>query len=58
MYILISILMVLVGVIGIVKNKIPKYRGSAGFSIEIIYYLAFYLLVIMGIIFLGIEISN
>lgn len=56
MYILISILMVVVGTIGIIKNKLPKYRSSAGFSIEIMYYIAFYVLVIMGVVVLILEI--
>ena len=56
MYILISILMIVMGIVGIIKNKLPKYRGSAGFSIEIIYYLAFYALVILGAVFLILDI--
>jgi len=56
MYLWISILMIIVGLIGILKNKFPKYRESVGFSIEIMYYLAFYALAIMGVVFLILEI--
>lgn len=48
--------MIVVGTIGIIKNKLPKYKGSAGFSIEIMYYIAFYVLIIMGVVFLILEI--
>ena len=48
--------MIIVGLIGILKNKFPKYRESVGFSIEIMYYLAFYALAIMGVVFLILEI--
>ena len=57
-YIVISIVMILVGVIGIIKNKKPKYEDGLGFSIEVKYYVSFYALLIMGIIFLILEIKE
>ncbi len=54
-YVIISILMVIIGLVGIVKNKLPKYRDGIGFAAEMNYYLAFYGMFIMGIIFLVIE---
>lgn len=55
-YIVISVLMIIVGIIGIVKNKMPKYEEGLGYLTEIKYYLLFYFLVIVGVIFLAIEI--
>lgn len=54
-YITISLLMIIVGVIGIFKNKLPKYRHGVGFSLSLNYYLMFYGLVIIGVIFLILE---
>lgn len=50
--------MIIIGVIGILKNKWPKYRDGPGFAIETNYYFAFYVLVIMGIVFLILEIKS
>ena len=55
-YITFSLLMIVVGVIGILKNKFPKYRDGVGFSISLNYYLMFYGLVILGVLFLILEI--
>lgn len=55
-FIIISLLMIVVGVIGIFKNKLPKYRHGVGFSLSLNYYLMFYALFIMGVIFLILEI--
>ena len=54
-YIIISILMIFIGLIGIIKNKLPKFRGSPGFAADMNYYLVFYAMFIMGIVFLIIE---
>ena len=50
--------MIIIGIVGIVKNKRPKYEDGPGFTLEINYYIAFYLLVIVGIIFLIIKIKS
>lgn len=51
-YIIIHALMIIVGIIGIIKNKKPKYEEDLGYLIEIKYYLLFYFLVIGGVCFL------
>lgn len=51
-YILISILMIIIGLIGIYKNKLPKHSSSFGFTMNLNYYVAFYAMVITGVIFL------
>lgn len=57
-YILISVLMIIIGLIGILKNKRPKYEDGPGFAINTNFYLMFYMLFIMGIIFLIIEVKS
>jgi len=47
--------MVIIGLIGIFKNKLPKYRDGVGFAADMNYYFAFYAMVIMGCVFLIIE---
>ena len=47
--------MIIIGLIGIIKNKLPKFRGSPGFAADMNYYLVFYAMFIMGIVFLIIE---
>ncbi len=57
-YIVINIVMILVGVIGIIKMKVPKFDGSPGFAAMFRLYVSFYVLLIMGIIFLILEIKE
>ena len=57
-YIVISVLMIIVGFIGILKSKVPKVRESSGFAAEMVFYFSFYLLVIYGIIFFILLISG
>lgn len=47
--------MIITGLIGIWKYKIPKFNGNPGFAAEIRLYFTFYALVILGIIFFIIE---
>ena len=55
-YIIINVLMIIVGIIGIVKNKMPKYKASLGYVTELKYYFLFYFLVIVGVMFFAIKI--
>lgn len=57
-YIIISLLMIIVGFIGILKSKMPKVREGSGFAAEMVFYFSFYLLVIFGIIFSILLISG
>ncbi len=57
-YLIISILMIIIGLIGILKNKRPKYEDGPGFAINTNFYLIFYGLFILGIIFFIIEIKS
>jgi len=57
-YILISIMMIIIGLIGILKNKRPKYEDGPGLAINTNFYLMFYLLFIVGVIFLIIELKR
>ena len=50
--------MIIIGLIGILKNKRPKYEDGPGFALEANYYMAFYLLFIMGIVFLIIKVKS
>ena len=50
--------MIIIGLIGIFKNKLPKYRDGPGFAMEMNYYLLFYIIAIMGIVFLILEIKE
>lgn len=54
--IVVGILFLVIGLIGILKNKSPKYEDGPGFSIETNYYLGSYLLAIIGGAILVIEI--
>ncbi len=58
MYIVISILMIIIGLIGILKNKKPKYEDGFSLAINTNYYLMFYLFFILGVIFLIIKIKS
>lgn len=57
-YIVFSVLAIIIGLIGILKNKLPKYRDGPGFAAEVKFYLMFYGLFILGIIALIIEIRS
>jgi len=57
-YIVISLLAIIIGLIGILKNKRPKYEAGPGFAIETNYYLGSYLLVIAGIFYLIIRFTR
>lgn len=54
--IVVGILFLVIGLIGILKNKLPKYEDGPGFAIETNYYLGSYLLAIIGGAILVIEI--
>ncbi|SEH90704.1 hypothetical protein SAMN02927937_02056 [Paenimyroides aquimaris] len=54
--ILVGILFLVIGLIGILKNKLPKYEDGSGFAIETNYYFGSYLLAIIGAAILVIEI--
>lgn len=58
MYIVISILMIAIGLVGILKSKVPKITGNSGFAAEMIAYFSFYLLVVFGFVFVIIEIEK
>ncbi len=58
MYLIISILAIIIGLFGILKNKRPKYEDGPGFAINTNFYLMFYGLFILGIIALIIEIKS
>lgn len=55
--IIISIIFIVVGGIGILKNKVPKWSAGPGFAAEVKFYVFFYLLVIMGVVLFILEIS-
>ncbi len=44
--------MIIIGLIGVFKNKLPKYSNSFGFAMNLNYYIAFYAMIITGIVFL------
>lgn len=50
--------MILLGLVGIVRYKRPKYRDGVGFGLEANFYLSFYFLLIMGMIFLYSELAD
>ncbi len=50
-YIIISILMIIIGLIGIWKNKMPKFDVSPGYAALIKFYFSFYVIIILGVIF-------
>ena len=54
-YIVISVLAIIIGLIGIFKNKLPKYRDGPGFAAEMRFYLIFYVLFIAGVFSLIIK---
>ncbi len=54
-YIGISLIMIIIGLIGIFKSKMPKITASSGFAAELLFYMTFYILVIFGFLFLIIE---
>ncbi|MDR0230112.1 MAG: hypothetical protein LBI72_13780 [Flavobacteriaceae bacterium] len=58
MYIIISFLAIIIGLIGILKNKLPKYEDGPGLAMNTNFYLMFYGLFILGIISLIIEIKS
>jgi len=49
---------IVVGLIGIFKNKLPKYRDGAGFAADVKFYILFYGLVAAGILSLVIMFSK
>lgn len=55
MYIIISILAIIIGLIGILKNKWPKYEDGPGFAINTNFYFMFYGLFFAGILSLVIK---
>ncbi|MCP1995121.1 hypothetical protein L1275_000882 [Flavobacterium sp. HSC-61S13] len=57
-YIIIYLIMIIIGLRGILKTKIPKFKGGARFPIETNYYLSNFLLFFVGIIFLIIKIKS
>lgn len=50
--------MIIVGLIGIIKNKWPKYENGLGFAINANFYFLFYFLFIVGIGMLVIRIRQ
>lgn len=57
-YIVISVLMIIIGLVGILKTKLPKYRDSPGFAAEIRLYFTFYVLLFAGTFYLVIRICR
>jgi hypothetical protein len=57
-YIIISFIAIIIGLIGILKNKLPKYEDGPGLAINTNFYLMFYALFIAGVISLIIKIKN
>jgi len=47
--------MIVIGLLGIWKYKLPKFRPSPGYASKMRLYFTFYVLVILGCIFLLIE---
>jgi len=56
MYIIIDLLMIGIGIFCLIKFKKPKNYGSVGYVAEIRLYYFYYLLIILGTIFLIMEI--
>lgn len=50
--------MIITGLIGILKNKRPKYEDGPGLAINTNFYLMFYLLFILGIMFFIIKVKS
>jgi hypothetical protein len=50
--------MIIIGLIGILKNKRPKYEDGPGLAINTNFYLMFYFLFILGIIWLILELKR
>ena len=57
-YIIFSVLAVIVGLVGILKSKCPKYREGPGFAAEVKFYLLFYGLFIIGIFSLIMKLKS
>ncbi len=57
-YIIIYLIMIIIGLRGILKTKVPKFKDGARFPIETNYYFSNYLLLIIGVIFLIIKIKS
>jgi hypothetical protein len=57
-YIIIYLIMIVIGLRGILKNKWPKYKDGPGFAIETNFYFSNYALLIGGIIFLIIKLKS
>ncbi|MDR0228593.1 MAG: hypothetical protein LBI72_05960 [Flavobacteriaceae bacterium] len=57
-YIVISLIMIIIGLIGILKNKWPKYEDGPGLAMNTNFYFMFYGLFILGIISLIIEMKS
>lgn len=58
MYIIISLLSIVIGLIGVVKNKRPEYEDGPGLATNTNYYLLFYGMLIFGVVSLIIEIKS
>jgi hypothetical protein len=50
--------MIIIGLIGILKNKWAKYKDGIAFGLEANFHLSFYFLFIMGVVFLISEIES
>ena len=57
-YILISLIMITVGIVGILKRTWPKYKDGDAFGLEANFQLSFYVLFIMGVIIFISEIKS
>ncbi len=54
--ILIGIVFLIIGLVGILKNKLPKYEDGPGFAIDTNYFFGSLLLAIIGVVILVVEI--
>ena len=46
---IIGLILLLIGLVGIIKNKFPKYQNGLGYTAAMRYYLSFWGLLILGI---------
>lgn len=54
--ILVGIVFLIIGLVGILKNKLPKYEDGPGFAIDTNYFFGSLLLAIIGVVILVVEI--